>query len=543
MENSDIDYEGIFKLDPYSLCKEDKERLLTQNIKKLCEFHYKHCKEYRKILDALGIKVANFKSNNCHIERREISLIDSKKDCSPMARTICKDFAHTCKNDKETAHSNKNLDSNKIVCHTEPLGEVSSMEYKQNISYLRTQYDKNVDSNNFAHLRPAPTQMRENLESNPINHAHKTTNSSNCSVALEALAELEGRSYLSDNDYPSNSANHSNCIDKGEFLQNLESKNYALNPLSHPDLDRNLDSYYNAPFLPVRLFKHYALKSIEKSEIIKTMTSSGTSGQSVSQIFLDKQTSLNQTKALSRIMQSFIGNSRMPMIIIDSSHLLQNRAMFSARGAGVLGFSMFAREKIYALDKDMNLNIALIRDFIEKHKGKKILLFGFTFIVWQHFYNELKRLNIFLDLKDSILIHGGGWKKLIAQAVSKEHFKNELESVCGIKQIYNYYGMVEQTGSIYMECECGVLHTPIFADIIVRRARDFSIADKDEEGILELVSLLPYSYPGHIILSEDVGTILGEDDCPCGRKGKYFSINGRIQNAEIRGCSDTYEQK
>ena len=64
-----------------------------------------------------------------------------------------------------------------------------------------------------------------------------------------------------------------------------------------------------------------------------------------------------------------------------------------------------------------------------------------------------------------------------------------------------------------------------------------------EEGILELVSLLPHSYLGHIILSEDVGVILGEDDCPCGRKGKYFSINGRIQNAEIRGCSDTYEQK
>ncbi|MDP7040605.1 MAG: acyl-protein synthetase, partial [Myxococcota bacterium] len=54
-------------------------------------------------------------------------------------------------------------------------------------------------------------------------------------------------------------------------------------------------------------------------------------------------------------------------------------------------------------------------------------------------------------------------------------------------------------------------------------------------------SLLPWSYPGHILLTEDEGEILGEDDCPCGRLGKYFKIHGRIAEAEIRGCSDTHE--
>ena len=60
--------------------------------------------------------------------------------------------------------------------------------------------------------------------------------------------------------------------------------------------------------------------------------------------------------------------------------------------------------------------------------------------------------------------------------------------------------------------------------------------------------LLPYafspmavSYPGHSLLTEDMGAILGVDDCPCGRKGKYFRIDGRIPQAEIRGCSDTHE--
>jgi hypothetical protein len=34
--------------------------------------------------------------------------------------------------------------------------------------------------------------------------------------------------------------------------------------------------------------------------------------------------------------------------------------------------------------------------------------------------------------------------------------------------------------------------------------------------------------------------ILGEDDCKCGRKGKYFKVLGRIKKAKIRGCSDTF---
>ena len=46
---------------------------------------------------------------------------------------------------------------------------------------------------------------------------------------------------------------------------------------------------------------------------------------------------------------------------------------------------------------------------------------------------------------------------------------------------------------------------------------------------------------GHSLLTEDLGVLLGEDDCPCGRKGKYFKVTGRVPRAEVRGCSDTYE--
>ncbi len=103
-------------------------------------------------------------------------------------------------------------------------------------------------------------------------------------------------------------------------------------------------------------------------------------------------------------------------------------------------------------------------------------------------------------------------------------------------------GMVEQTGSVFMECEAGYLHSSIFSDVITRR-EDFSICAFNEAGVIQLLSLLPKSYPGHSILSEDSGIIHGEDDCQCGRLGKYFTVHGRIESAEIRGCSDTFSQK
>ena len=303
--------------------------------------------------------------------------------------------------------------------------------------------------------------------------------------------------------------------------------------------------YQSLPFLPVRLFKELDLRSVPADAVIKTMTSSGTTGQRVSKICLDRTTAANQQKAMVSIVSDFIGPDRLPMMIIDCPSVIKNRAMFSARGAGILGFSLFGTRRVYALDDEMKLDVEGVRKFLEANKGKKILLFGFTFMIWQHFYKELLRLKsegIAFDLSDGILIHGGGWKKLASEAVSPEEFHKRLRDVCGLARIHDYYGMVEQTGCIYMECECGHLHASVFSDVITRRAADFSPCAVGEPGIVQVVSTIPESYPGHSLLTEDEGVILGEDDCPCGRKGKYFRITGRLKNAELRGCSDTYAE-
>ena len=61
-------------------------------------------------------------------------------------------------------------------------------------------------------------------------------------MALETLADLEGRSYLSDMTIHHNSAKRSNCIDKGANLENLEStQNTLQNPIPN-QATQNLNS-------------------------------------------------------------------------------------------------------------------------------------------------------------------------------------------------------------------------------------------------------------------------------------------------------------
>ena len=292
--------------------------------------------------------------------------------------------------------------------------------------------------------------------------------------------------------------------------------------------------------LPVRLFKEYELKSCRPEDVIKTMTSSGTTSQTVSRIFLDRYTAGYQAKALVKIIQNYLGKQRLPMLIVDTSAILKDRKSFSARGAGILGFSTFGRDCTYVLDENMQIDFAALEHFLDKYKGQKIFVFGFTFMVWQYLYKPLLESGKTLNLENGILIHSGGWKKLVEQAVDNATYSKALKQQTGLGHIYNFYGMVEQVGSIFMECEQGHLHAPVFADVVVRDPFSLLPVPVGQEGVMQVLSVLPHSYPGHSLLTEDIGVLFGEDDCPCGKKGKYFSIKGRIPKAEIRGCSDAH---
>jgi hypothetical protein len=296
------------------------------------------------------------------------------------------------------------------------------------------------------------------------------------------------------------------------------------------------------PFVTVSLFKRQELRSVPREEVFRVLTSSGTTGQSVSRVYLDRETSGWQAKALVRIMQHFVGKDRLPMVILDHEGVIKDRTSFSARGAGILGLMQFGRQPIYALRPDMSLDAEKVEAYVAAQGGRPVLFFGFTFMAWQHGLAALQRMSRRLLPNNGILIHSGGWKNLESAKVSADTFSSTAKQVLGVARVINFYGMVEQVGSVFFENPLGALQAPVFADVIVRDPFTLRPLPAGQPGLIQVLSVLPVSYPGHSLLTEDLGEWQGVDSPKAGMAGRYFRVTGRVPRSEIRGCSDTYAQ-
>ena len=290
------------------------------------------------------------------------------------------------------------------------------------------------------------------------------------------------------------------------------------------------------PFVHASIFKNFNLISKNKDEKISTFSSSGTSGEKQSKINLNPKTAFLQSKTLSKIFSKIIDKNK-DIFFIENKNFLNSRESMSAKGAAIKGFSQLCNNKYFLLDKNNKINISILKNYLKKNKNKEFIIFGFTSSIWFNLITEIKRQKIKLKKNQGIMIHGGGWKKMHKLRVNNNKFKNEIKSLLGLKQVYNYYGMIEQTGSVFLECEKGYFHCSIFSDILIRNSK-LKISKIKETGLIQTLSLLPLSYPGHNILTEDMGIIHGIDNCKCGKKGKYFTVLGRVPNSELRGCSD-----
>jgi phenylacetate-coenzyme A ligase PaaK-like adenylate-forming protein len=291
------------------------------------------------------------------------------------------------------------------------------------------------------------------------------------------------------------------------------------------------------PYLPARFFKEFTLNS-GSSKPNAIATSSGTNGQ-VSKIALSHKTMLAQSMALNSIVKSFIGKDKLPMLIFEKPNLINNKLSFNARAAGVMGFSKFGSEIFFVFDKFDEIDFGAIDRFNSLASDTGGLAFGFTSTVWEVLRSD-NFPKIGSDYSAMKLIHGGGWKKLAALNISDNDFNSLVSSKINRCTTHNYYGMVEQTGSIFFECETGRMHASSFSEVIVRDVETLAPLEPGKVGVIQVLSSLPESYPGHSILTEDLGIMEADCLCECGRFGSIVKVLGRLPEAEVRGCSDVY---
>ncbi|WP_405059134.1 hypothetical protein OG474_41295 [Kribbella sp. NBC_01505] len=316
----------------------------------------------------------------------------------------------------------------------------------------------------------------------------------------------------------------SNCTEYRRILD-------ALGHQSH----RKYHHVSDLPWLPVGLFKHHTIRSIAEQDVFRVLTSSGTTGVK-SRIHLDREAAATQQRALVATLRTVAGSRRLPMLVVDTKALLRERGPVSARAAGVLGMMSIGRDHTFVLDERNQPDGGAVESFLRTYGHQPFLIFGFTFMVWIHLF-ELAVGRRF-DLANGILIHSGGWKKLSDLAVDNSEFRRRFGAETGLRRIHNFYGMVEQMGTLFLEGPSGgYLYCPDFADVLIRDPSTWQVAPVGSPGVVEVVSTLPLSYPGHAVLTEDVGVVHGVDDGDW--PGKRFTVTGRVPRTGSRGCADT----
>jgi hypothetical protein len=109
---------------------------------------------------------------------------------------------------------------------------------------------------------------------------------------------------------------------------------------------------------------------------------------------------------------------------------------------------------------------------------------------------------------------------------------------CPTQRIIDYYGMVENVGVVYPDCALGYKHVPAFAEVIIRDPLTLAPVEAGQQGLVQVCSVLPTSFPGFLLLTDDMGEIIGHDGCDCGRRGTHFRFLRRVPKVEVRGCGN-----
>jgi len=308
-------------------------------------------------------------------------------------------------------------------------------------------------------------------------------------------------------------------------------------------------SMADIPPLPVDVFKRFELRAVPLEDVVRELRSSSTTGQAPSRVFIDKATAFRQGRALASLLKDHIGGTRRPYLVLDAPESFGQGGELTARGAAIRGIGNFASGIRFAMrqadGENLEPDFREIEAFFAEHGSGPVLLFGFTFIVWRRFVAEAERRGLSFHAPQALLLHSGGWKKLTAEAVSKEMFSARTAAVLGCppQSILDFYGMVEQVGTVFVDCPAMNKHAPAFADVLLRAPYSLTPVRPGEEGLIEVLSVLPTSYPGQALLTADKGRLVGADDCPCGRRGLYFRFTSRVERAEVRGCGDTFAQE
>ena len=308
------------------------------------------------------------------------------------------------------------------------------------------------------------------------------------------------------------------------------------------------DELGELPFLPASEFKRGALTSVPAGTIVSEVLSSATTGFP-SRIPIDRTTARRQSLVSARIMAEYLGHHRRPFLVVDVDPGASACGRdIPARAAAARGFLVFADAVDFALEDEAVAastggptdRLLAIFDRL-CGQGRDVCVFGFTHLLYTRlirpFLESGKAASLPAGSRVAVI---GGWKRLREASVDRTSFLGAVGRVLSVPEdnIIDFYGFTEQMGIVHAGAGRAPKTISAYAEIIIRDFDSLRPAADGREGLIQILTPVPHSYPGISVLTDDVGRIVGRGRDSAGRWGTRFEILGRAEGAEPRGCGD-----
>ncbi|MEO5685086.1 MAG: acyl transferase [Chitinophagaceae bacterium] len=295
-----------------------------------------------------------------------------------------------------------------------------------------------------------------------------------------------------------------------QYAHNLIYAQYA-NAVGRPP--EKVTQLSDIPFLPIRFFKSHKVVT-GHFEPAATFESSGTTQTTNSRHYVKNLTVYQQS--FMQAFQQFYGPVADWCIIgllpsylerSNSSLVVMVDELVKQSGHPESGFYLYEHEKLFN-----NLQVL-------ESRQQKTLLIGVTFALLD--FAEAHQL----QLQHTVVMETGGMKGR-REEWTRQQVHGFLTSRLGVATIHSEYGMTELLSQAYSNGN-GIFYCPPWMKVLLRADDDplqLAAADNGIINVIDLANIFSCSF----IATDDAGKMQSDSG---------FEVIGRIDNADLRGCS------
>ena len=284
--------------------------------------------------------------------------------------------------------------------------------------------------------------------------------------------------------------------------------------INHLNIDaQQIKHIDKIPFLPIQLFKDYAVTTAYK-DYETIFQSSGTTGSIRSKHYV-KSLALYE-ESFTKGFTHFYGDiSQYTILALLPSYIEQGNSSLVYMINKLIQLSGQSGSGFYLHNLD-ELSETLLR---LEQKKKKVLLIGVSYALLD--FVEKYQFN----LQHTIVMETGGMKGRRKEMLRAE-LHSELQKGFGVSHIHSEYGMTELLSQSYSLGK-GLFQSPPWQKILIRDTEDpFTYLPNGKTGginIIDLANIFSCSF----IATQDLGK----------KQADSFEISGRFDNSDIRGCN------